>query len=225
MKFFLLFSVIFLVSINVTASLAITNTFTLARWTRYAVSSEEELGPSNMIYYTFEGTNENVGVNVWILDDANYTLYLNEQPSKGFEVDDGSRSSSFGLWTPPRKDVWHVLFLYSSNDPSQVSEVTVNVIFVTTKMIGWATSFYYLLPILSIVVKLLVIFIIIAKHNKKKESLPEESDTISRQGEAQSQTIEPEKQAIPKYIYCSSCGNRNTDDSFFCVMCGAKLRR
>ena len=227
MKFFILFSMILIVSLNITPSVAVTNTFTLAHWTNYAVPSEEELGPTNMIYYTFESSNEKVGVNVWILDEGNYTLHLYDKPCKGFEVDDGSHSASAGLWTPPRKDVWYVLFLYNCEDRTQVSEVTVNVYFVTTKTISCIISVYYLIPILGIAVKLLVVFIIVAKHNKRKQSLPEkQSDTTeSEQESAQSQNLDADQKAIPKYIYCSSCGNRNTDDSFFCVMCGTKLRR
>ena len=214
-------------SINLTT--AKQYTFTLTYNNHYEISTEKEIGRLGGLLWSFQGSEQQIGVSVWIFDHANYTKYLNKDSTTlGYRVSNGTQSFDANIWQPPKTDIWHIVFVGTISNPMDTTTIAVSLSVITEGMIIWAMVLSSAIPtLLTIGIVILIVIVSFRSINKRKEKeksiLPQEVN--STQSIAEPQGNSDTQFDTPKDIFCSRCGFKNTGDSSFCGICGAKLRK
>lgn len=218
---FFLLSMIFISANSATAG---QYTFSLSYGDYYAISSGKEVGEIGSIVWSFEGSNTNVGISVWILDKDNFTKFSEKDPSLGFEVSDGSYYSASGSWTPYKTDVWYIVFIHADSDIYQTTTVNADVTIITGGLIAWVLVLIIGLPALLCVGVIVLVVVLVSRNKKKQQQYPQ----VTHQTYVTTPIAHPQEYPSPQLydtsdIFCGRCGVRNSGDSAFCGKCGSRL--
>ena len=136
----------------------------------FAISSEIKIGKTGSIEWSFLGTNFWEGITVLMYDESNYVKFIGDNPSaQGYELSDGSFYHASGTWIPPKKDIWHIVFINLDNDMFDTT-VTIEVTFTPGEMAEWLLAIIIVAPILFVAgITVLVVF----RVRKRKRELSE----------------------------------------------------
>ena len=192
-------------------------TYILTYNNHFEISTENEVGQLGGLFWSFQGSEEQIGISVWIFDDANYTKYLNEDSTTlGYKVSNGTQSFDASFWQPPKTDIWHIVFIGSISNALDSTTIEINLTIISEGIIIWVMVLSSAIPTLfSISIVVLIVIVSFRSINKRRE----------QEKSLQPQEEKKAKSDFPKNIFCSRCGFKNTSDSSFCGICGAKLRK
>ena len=80
----------------------------------YHVFTKRNMDNTTSIYWSFEGSNILVGIEVWIFDENNFTLFQSDTSSaSGFQQSDGSHNNGSSTWGVFHLDKWYVVFWHN----------------------------------------------------------------------------------------------------------------
>ncbi|MCE7744322.1 MAG: hypothetical protein GPJ52_04215 [Candidatus Heimdallarchaeota archaeon] len=141
---------------------------TLSYGEHYQISSIRNMDNSSSIEWSFTGTSNSTGIEVWIFDENNYTLFQTSNiTTSGFQQSDGTHYDDSGTWSVGYTDKWSVVFWH--NQPlGDSTELTIEVNFDRGGLIE--SELWYVLGILGIFIVIVSIFLINHLLQAKKKS-------------------------------------------------------
>jgi len=185
----------------------------------YAVFSSNSMTTADSIFWSFSATN-GVLLDVWILDDYNFSIYDNDGIFSGHQVSNYEGTYDSGTFDIPYEDKWYVIFVH--DDSAELFVTTHVIIEVNFIGIGGDSNLGLILgiviPVVVVIVVGAVVGSVIAK--KKRQSKP---DAVS------GQPVEVIEQSTPpqptRGTFCTKCGGSNPPKNKFCVKCGGDLTK
>ncbi|GAG27359.1 unnamed protein product, partial [marine sediment metagenome] len=97
-----------------TLNLSTVKTIDYMEW---AVVSAKGVGPSGNVHWEFSGSNNYVGIILWVMDSENYAKFQNlEVPDTFYIESDGSYYVDSGDFSPPQTATWYFLFVNFDSD-------------------------------------------------------------------------------------------------------------
>jgi len=102
-----------------TLNLSTVKTIDYLEW---AVLSAKGVGPSGNVHWEFSGSNNYVGIILWVMDSENYAMFKNlEVPDTFYTESDGTYYIDNGDFSPPQTATWYFLFVnYDSDQQSTI---------------------------------------------------------------------------------------------------------
>jgi len=133
----------------------------------FYTSSIGTIGIEGFVDWSFSGSNEFVGIDVYIMDEVNfwafdYDLFFSE----GYTVSDGSYYDDFGSFDFPKTRTWYIVFFH--NDLTSMLQSTTLDITVDFNYGGFGLGILLLIIILPIVVVVGIITLIVVLVIRKK---------------------------------------------------------
>ncbi|NHJ48491.1 MAG: hypothetical protein FK733_11965 [Asgard group archaeon] len=132
----------------------------------YHISSNKKYGDRSTLDWSFEGSDNTTGINVFVLDENNYTLYMGSNPAYLFNLSNGAEYTDSGVWAIPYYDIWHIVFLNQVNESS--TTLTIEISF--SRNLLARNELWYVIGITGIVVIVvsIIIFDQVRGYRKKK---------------------------------------------------------
>jgi len=91
----------------------------------YHITSRRNLTDTGSIEWSFTGSSNSTGIEVWIYDDYNFTEFQNGSLALGYLESDGSSYLDSGTWDVLYNDRWTVVFIHNQllGNPTDLSIV------------------------------------------------------------------------------------------------------
>ena len=133
----------------------------------YTVTSRFNLTENRIIEWSFTGSNNLTGIEVWILDEGNLTFYEDFGIALGYQESDGTHYIDSGTFNVPYNAKWNDLFIHNqiAGNPTSLS-IIVNF----TSDGSQLTGLWYGLGIFGLFLMVALIFLINHLQQAKKKS-------------------------------------------------------
>jgi len=79
----------------------------------YHIASRRNMSDTGSIFWSFTGTNNSTGIEVWIFDEGNFTEFQNNTIAFGYLESDGSHYIDSGTWDVLYNNKWYVVFIHN----------------------------------------------------------------------------------------------------------------
>ncbi len=178
---------------------------------------------NNLIQWSFECSETDVGIELWLLTLGEYINYTNNQPHYGWLIiSDGTKHQDSGIRDTSFLNV-SIIFLIFTNRGLIPATLTFNVNF---------TSIYQepILnpPFFNLITFLIIIFtvsIIIVIYFFKTHKRAKKAKLITQLIEKPTERKEDIENIINFSTYCSFCSKKIVNDEKICSQCGSKIKK
>ena len=186
----------------------------------------------NQIQWSFECSETDVGIELWLLTLGEYINYTNKQPPYGwFIISDGTKHQDSGIRDTSFLNV-SIIFLIFTNRGLIPATLTFTVNFASIYQEPIINPpFFNLNAFLIIIFAIITVSIVIyffKTHKRVKKP--------SKRGIIEEKLIYPKPYNVKKEIessqhiisfstYCSFCGNKIVNDVKICSQCGSRIKK
>ncbi|MHA1844804.1 MAG: zinc-ribbon domain-containing protein [Promethearchaeota archaeon] len=193
---------------------------------------------SNLITWSFEGSNKNVEIYLIALDENEYQKAKSGMDFSYYVLSNGRYYADSGDFEVPHSAEWYLLF-FNLDLSRQNTDLTYNVEF---DPIPFLLELFIIIIVIIIFVLITIIAIIRKRKKKEQERFKEpQAKTIEpanihiepKMYSYPKETQPPEKYPIPSVKnhvtfgdikYCPHCGAKNPISAKFCVECGTSIK-
>ena len=178
------------------------------------------------IKWSFESSNDYIGITVLVMDQDQYNRYVLYGSSNNYILSDGSYYRDSGTFAVPNEDVWYILFI---NSGATETNLSYNITFEQVNPL-----YIIIAIIIAVLIIGLTVAIVLKKRKPRKSKITVSQSIVSPQATKHNmyKTIANENGRVniatppvskQNWLVCKNCGERIELPAYFCPNCGGRL--